>query len=84
MTRFAALRALLHPVGLLALVVAVVPVFAQSDSATLSALITDPSGAVVTNASVTLVNTDTNVSQTTLSNQSRPQSQWAADLGEWL
>src|SRR5205085_10017322 len=44
--------------------------FAQSDSASISGTLTDPSGAVVVGASVQVVNADTNVSQTTRSNQS--------------
>jgi hypothetical protein len=44
------------------------PLFAQSDSATLSGTITDPSGAVISNATVLVTNTETNISQTTRSN----------------
>ena len=41
---------------------------AQSDSATLSGTVTDPSGAVVSNANVQAVNEDTNVAQNTRTN----------------
>jgi hypothetical protein len=42
---------------------------AQTNSAALSGLVTDPSGSVIVDASVTAVNIDTNVSQATLTNQ---------------
>ena len=44
--------------------------FAQTGTATLSGSVTDPSGAVVVNAQVRVVNADTNVVQTTHTNQS--------------
>jgi hypothetical protein len=44
------------------------PLFAQSDSATLSGTITDPSGAIISNATVLVTNADTNISQTARSN----------------
>src|SRR6476646_2973618 len=69
MTLFTILRTLVHPVSLLAVLVAGFPLLAQTDSASLTGLVTDPSGAVMLNASVTLVNVDTNISQTTLTNQ---------------
>lgn len=40
----------------------------QSDTAALSGIVTDPSGAIVVNATVQVVNTDTNVTQTTQTN----------------
>src|SRR5260370_426557 len=43
---------------------------AQTAAASLSGYVTDPSGAVVTNAAVQVVNEETNVSQTTRSNDS--------------
>lgn len=43
---------------------------AQTSTAALSGVVTDPTGAVVVNASVDIVNTDTNVSQTTATNNS--------------
>src|SRR2546423_1658678 len=45
------------------------PLSAQTDSATFSGYVTDPSGAVVTTAVVQVVNEETNVSQTTRTNQ---------------
>jgi hypothetical protein len=42
--------------------------FAQADSAVLSGTVTDPSGAVVVNATVEAMNEDTNVAQTTHTN----------------
>ena len=42
---------------------------AQTNTASVSGLVTDPSGAVMVSASVSLVNTDTNVAQSTLTNQ---------------
>lgn len=44
------------------------PLFAQSDSATLSGAVTDPSGAVIVNATVEVDNEGTNVAQTTHTN----------------
>ncbi len=44
--------------------------FAQSSAATLSGTVTDPSGAAIVNAAVKLVNTETNVSQATITNHS--------------
>jgi hypothetical protein len=52
----------------LALLTVACPLFAQSDSATLSGTITDPSGAVISNGTVLVTNTETNISQTTRSN----------------
>ena len=43
--------------------------FAQTNTAAISGLVTDPSGSVIANAGVVVVNTDTNVSQSTLTNQ---------------
>ena len=42
---------------------------AQTAAATLSGTVTDPSDAVITAATVQLINIDTNVAQTTLTNQ---------------
>src|SRR5258708_20813079 len=44
------------------------PVFAQADSATLSGTVTDPSGAIITNATVEATNPDTNLTQATRTN----------------
>lgn len=54
-----------------ALVMSVVsPLSAQTAAASLSGSVTDPSGAVVTDAAVQVVNEETNVSQTTRTNES--------------
>ncbi|MBI3208228.1 MAG: TonB-dependent receptor, partial [Candidatus Solibacter usitatus] len=55
--------------GLLVLLIAVwQPMFAQVDSAALSGTVTDPSGAIITNAAVQAANQNTNITQTTRTN----------------
>ena len=62
------LRAL---VGLPALLIATVsPLSAQTGTASLSGVVTDPSAGVVVNAVVQVVNVETNVPQTTRTNES--------------
>ncbi len=46
----------------------IVPLYAQYTTATLSGVVRDPSGAVVPDADITVVNTETGLSQTTRSN----------------
>ena len=47
---------------------AVAPVFAQTGSATVQGAVSDPTGAVVPNADVTLTQVDTSVAQKTKTN----------------
>jgi len=55
-------------VFLVLLTVARCPLFAQADSATLSGVVTDPSGAIVSDATVQVTNEEMNIVQTTRTN----------------
>jgi hypothetical protein len=69
--------------GALALFVTVAPARAQLSTATLNGAVTDPTGAVVPEATVTITNVDTGVSRTTVSNQAGDYSVPALEPGKY-
>jgi len=56
---------------------------AQTNAASLSGLVTDPTGSVIASASVVVTNTDTNVAQTTRTNQAGIYSFPTLQLGNY-
>jgi type 1 fimbria pilin len=67
-------------VALVLMVLAVLPAHAQMTTATLNGTVTDPTGAVVPDATVNVTNVDTGVSRTTVTNQAGEYAMPAIDL----